>query len=571
MQEEKSTIIHCHCRDAENKVKFFCDIEYRNGIDYILTAYTKEKIDIKEDCFVCYDGENNVYILNKLEYEPDPEKMYWEKRYYFKTLVHIPTQHFDYGINISKEHPLKFKKIFFTFPLINLFFFDIDHLSSNKLDTGEQALVYKKMNDFKSFNIGDFNINLNQGYSCGGGRFGGNNGHFDIFKSIIVSTDEYKPLNDYIEVIVKLIDFFSLCLRKKILISNIWSNSNDNTLNTKLNISTFQFYVINKEFNEENLNIYRTLATHALVKDNLSNIINRFFELMTDEYEVFRAFYDLYMRHLDAPTEILPQMTFLPLMQGLEAYISNLRCNKVPKLPKESSAALKEIKEKYKHIQRIDELKFNNSIAFSKEISNAIKDKDLEKIIEFKLTKEGDIKLIDEMVLVRNYYTHYSNRKRLKNIDISDAMDYARIICEIFIMKELNFKEEEIKTSIANNYYFLRNWDNTYCSLKDIYNIPEGFEDKTFIGNGIYGINKETGATYNYAIFYKLSEDKKTVELYAKNQVENGETKRLSLKANINSDEYNKLDPIFKKCYTNYLESEKQIAYRKKKQDEDNS
>ena len=151
----------------------------------------------------------------------------------------------------------------------------------------------------------------------------------------------------------------------------------------------------------------------------------------------------------------------------------------------------------------------------------------------------------------------------MEDIDIYDAIDYARIICEIFIMKELHFTEEEIKIRIANNYYYLTNWDNKYCSLNDIYKIPKGFEDKTFVGNNISGINNRTGKYCNYALFYKLSADKKTVELYAKNQIKYGRTTCKKLKAKISEEEYNQLNFVFKKCYTNYLESEKQIQYRK--------
>ncbi len=39
MQEE-NTVINCHCRDCDNKIKFFCNITYRQGTEFILSVLT---------------------------------------------------------------------------------------------------------------------------------------------------------------------------------------------------------------------------------------------------------------------------------------------------------------------------------------------------------------------------------------------------------------------------------------------------------------------------------------------------------------------------------------------------
>ena len=51
--------INCHYRDAKNQIKFFCDITYRQGIEFILTVHSKEEIILNNGCFTCYDGANN--------------------------------------------------------------------------------------------------------------------------------------------------------------------------------------------------------------------------------------------------------------------------------------------------------------------------------------------------------------------------------------------------------------------------------------------------------------------------------------------------------------------------------
>ena len=42
------------------------------------------------------------------------------------------------------------------------------------------------------------------------------------------------------------------------------------------------------------------------------------------------------MRYNDAPIEILPQMKFLPLMQGIEAYIAKFPFNDLEEIPSET-------------------------------------------------------------------------------------------------------------------------------------------------------------------------------------------------------------------------------------------
>ena len=86
------------------------------------------------------------------------------------------------------------------------------------------------------------------------------------------------------------------------------------------------------------------------------------------------------------------------------------------------------------------------------------------------------------MVRIRNYYTHYGKLPKIDNDDFYDAMEYAQIICEILIMKKLNFTEEQIKISLSNNYYYLSQWNNKYCFLKKDNIIPKGFEDKIYVG-----------------------------------------------------------------------------------------
>lgn len=558
--QEKNTIINCHYRDKENKIKFFCDIIYRQGTEFVLKVYSREAINMQNGNFICYDGENNMYVLNNLLSEESPNKYFYDKRYYFQSLVKGTRKHEIGEKYIDENNLIKFKSVYFTFPYINTFFFNIDYLCSENSEASEPSLIYKKNKNikFEPINVNGFNIKLMSGYSYGAGSIGSHDGHFSLIKSIKISSQEERELKDFIEVVTTLTKFFSICLKRKLLISNIWSNSEENTLHTNCEIKTFQFYILNKDY-QEDINPYKTLATYALLQNNFEEVVNKYFQTKQEQYERFPVFCELYMRYNDAPIEILPQMKFLPLMQGIEAYIAKFPFNNLEEIPSETKSLLKRFKEENSQIDHINELDFPQQLPFQKKINNTIQHFNLENIIKLKLTQSQNYKLINQMVKIRNYYTHYGDYPKISDEDFYDAMFYAKIICEIFIMKELNFTEEQIKISLENNYYYLRQIDNKYCCLNNDIKIPKGFQDKKYVGE-IDSIVKNQLITY--MLFYKISKNKKQVELYAKSTRKYGRTQKKILPLKLAEKDYNNLNKIFKRCYDNYLESEEQIRYQ---------
>lgn len=555
MQEE-NTVINCHCRDCDNKIKFFCDITYRQGTEFILSVYSNEPINIQDDYFVCYDGQNNKYILNNLSSEEYPKKYFHGKRYYFKSLVKTAN---NYDINATIDNIPKglFKTIYFTFPYINTFFFNIDYLRSSN-NSKCRSLTYIKNCNFTPININGFNIDLMLGYNYGAGSIGVGSGHFDLIKHIKITSKEERNLKDFIEIITTLMNFFSICLKRKLLISNIWSDRNDNSLNSYCEIKTFQYYILNKDFQKE-INPYKGLATYALLQNNFEEVVSKYFQIKQEAFERFPVFCELYMRYNDAPIETLPQMKFLPLMQGIEAYISKFSFNALEGVPLESKNALKKFKKANSQLAQINKIDFPQQLPFQTKINNTIQHFNIENILQLKRVSTKNYKLISQMVKIRNYYTHFGDYPNISDEDFYDAMYYAKIICEIFIMKELNFTDEQIKISLENNYYYLRQFNNKYCHLNSNIKIPKGFKDKKYVGE----INDYIDNKYaKFLLFYKISNNKKYVELYAKNIVKYGRTKTQILPLKISEKEYNNLDKIFKCCYDNYVESEKQIAYR---------
>ena len=75
------------------------------------------------DNFQCYDNEGNCYMLIGLQNKQ--EELFCNK-YLFESLISFSFDKFE---KITNE--IKTKKVYFTFPLINSFFFNIDRIKAD--------------------------------------------------------------------------------------------------------------------------------------------------------------------------------------------------------------------------------------------------------------------------------------------------------------------------------------------------------------------------------------------------------------------------------------------------------
>lgn len=531
-------IIKCHHLTDDYKIDFYCDISFRNGSFYSLSMPFDLNFNMGDN-FQCYDNKGNCYILIGLQNKQ--EELFFNK-YLFESLISFSFDKFE---KITNE--IKTKKVYFTFPLINSFFFNIDRI---KADAKELSLKYEKINAFDEIAIGrKFKLNLKYGYQFGGGSIGSGVGKFTLSKALLLSSNSLRPLNEFIEVINMLIDLFSIFMKQKLLISDIWSNGEDNNIYKKIQIQTSQHLILNKDYSNENP--LKKLASYALIKNNFQEIVKTFIKLKRGDYDAFPVFCDLYMRHNDVFYETLPQVQFLPLMQGIEAYVSHHPCNKGIKLTNEWKKAIRKFKKENPNLPNIKQLKYSNQISFQDKIKNVIKTNNIEEIISFKLDDKCNYKLIQQMVSVRNYYTHYSKPPAISDEDFYDAIRYTQIICEIFIMKELGFKNEQIKTSLNNNYYYLEQWSNKYCSLNIKHKHPKNFSNINYLGEQDDLIIGDKPIYTKYALYYKKEND--LIHFYKK-----------ELKENKHIQKIKEDDKLFKICEERYLVAEEQKSLRNK-------
>ena len=537
MKLEDYKTINCHHLIDDNKIDFYCSISHRNGNLFTLNIPSGIKYDVKDN-FQCFDDEGNCYVLSNLVHNQND---LLNSSYLFKSLIS-----FNSGNNIEKNN-IKFKKIYFTFPLINSFFYILDRIKANGINL---SLEYKKIASFQEISIGrKFKLNLKCGYNFGGGSIGSGNGHFALSKVLLLTSTKYRSLNEYIDVINMLIDLFSIMMKQKLLISEIWSDSVDNNINKKLEIQTFQHLILNKNY--DNDNPFKKMASYALLKNNFQEIVNTFMKLKRGDYDSFPVFCDLYMRHNDVFYETLLQVQFLPLMQGIEAYVSHQKCNEGYKLPNQWKQAIRKFKKEYPNLPKITELKYSNQLSLQEKINNVIKSKNIEEIISFKLDKNSNYKLIQQMVSIRNYFTHYGDPPKISDEDFYDAIRYTQIICEIFIMKEIGFTNEQIKISLNNNYYYLEQWSNKYCSINIKHKHPKNFSNKNYLGEQDDLIVGEKPVYTKYALYYKNING--IITFYKK-----------ELKEYKHIKEINDSDKLYKICKERYKLAEEQKTLRNK-------
>jgi len=174
-----------------------------------------------------------------------------------------------------------------------------------------------------------------------------------LYKHLKIVSKKWTDINEFIDIINDLMKFFSIALKRRLLINNIWSEGKENTSNRKLTISTFQYKILNTNFEEE-IDVWKTLLNYKYLSPRkISKVLQKFSKLMTIEYRNFQAIIDLYLRNQDAPFEILPQVEFLIYSTALEAYVSSKDYNKKKTYDNAYENLIEEIKTNYPQVEEL--------------------------------------------------------------------------------------------------------------------------------------------------------------------------------------------------------------------------
>lgn len=451
MQSENK-VINCHY-DLNNETNYG-KITYRTGIMHSF-EHNGEKIENVPNDFVCFSETNEIILLNDLFHE---ENHLNQCCMYRNMIMGF--------LNKNETKNLKFKSINFDFPYINTFFWGLDNIS-NGCDKGEQSLClkYEKTPKKIKYNLNkNFSLQIIHGCKTSHSKFGSGKSEMILYKHIKIVSKKWCNINDFINILNSLIKFFSLSLKRRLIINNIWSDPNGNSAKRKLFISTFQYKILNTNFDEE-IDVWKTLLNYGyLAPHKMSKVLKKFFELTSLEYRKFQAVIDLYLRNQDAPFEVLSQVEFLIYSTALEAYVSSKDYNKNRTYDKLYENLINEIKTKYPNVEDLSKIP-SRQYSFAEKIKRCLEIEGISKYFNFYYCNKDKYKLITDVVNTRNYFTHYSfspDDKKIKNIDLWDLKDKLRILLEIFILNELCIDKKIIRQIITNNNYRLNNFYSDY-------------------------------------------------------------------------------------------------------------
>lgn len=557
--KKELTTIECKYSLPNDEKIYFGKIQYKNGIlIHLLTDNYKLNIN-KTENFVCSSLNNEIMLLYNNQF--------------YDNNFHI-TAGFDSLIKGFKtiEHTknLEFKKINFSFPCINEFFIGIDRIEQfNFKNPNDICLRYKKTKTPLIIKLdANFKLKLLNSVSWGGGTFGGENSKMSLVKEVQIISNKRTSLDKFNSIIRKLINFFSLGLKHKVPIINMYSSAKDNTANCKLEITSFQYKIENQDF-ESIKKHHKYLYIYPNIKKHFSEILSTYIDLQNRDYRKFAVIIDLYLRNHDVPDEIYPQIKFLVYTQALEAYLNSKDYNDRKPVSQEYIKLLEKLKIEYPNIQEIQALNKNSLYSFKEKLLNSIKHNNVQKIICLKYNNNGKIKLLEDLVNLRNYYTHYSyssEDKRLKKIEDYKLIESAKVLLELFILKDLNFDENSIKIILSNNHFRLKDFNSKYIWLPNPPSI-KNVDINCYLGNEHAFYNQNQQLIISLYYFYKeIDEQVKLIIKYSQDGIftrKNSHklkslTKELTVNKTLQEKEIQKLSKHFQICYRRYLELKKQ-------------
>lgn len=183
------------------------------------------------------------------------------------------------------------------------------------------------------------------------------------------------------------------------------------------------------------------------------------FERWFNTYDKYKPLFDIYFTNF--PNNITIEYQFLSYTQALEAY---MRKNELFKdyfiESKEYEIVKNELKEyvnnsimsnDQKESWKNGKIEFGNEVSLRKRLKDLIKYLDKFDITK-KITNGNNKKFIDDVVELRNYYTHYGHDNKPDIYHVISLTFNLKLLLELCILNELNFDKEFIDYTLNRVY-----------------------------------------------------------------------------------------------------------------------
>lgn len=445
-----------------NNTRYKAYLSYKLGcINVLSIEYVGELGNIAKNIECHVISTNEIFIIDDI-IEIKSEIGF--KSVKFRNLIKV-----DYYFEQKDFSDIKFKKINFTFDKINEFLAGISILKSKK-NKNSYTITQKncrgRKNNLQLSLPNNFILSFCQKQTQDKIEASTSNITINLNKWIELESEKEITLSEFLIYIDKLILFFSIGLKQRVIINKMWSNKEFNTSSTLLTIYPSQIKPIQNKSIDSRFDILYCWKSFRNLEQILSNFI------LNADNEKFEIFLQLYLRALDYNMDYIPQLTFLTLTQGLESYLNFKKFKSKKNTTAKLDKIVIEINNKYNDKRIESALNNLKQTSFFTKIQLACKQVKLTKILDFS-QKNSDIdtnvlKLITDIKDFRVYFTHYGTlNKKHFNTSIKDVEFALKILSEIFILDLVGINAKDIKMIIANNYSFLdyrEFYFKTFCS-----------------------------------------------------------------------------------------------------------
>lgn len=266
--------------------------------------------------------------------------------------------------------------------------------------------------------------------------------------SIQIDSENGMHFTEILKIIRSLKNFLTFSMYNQTNLKNITCSLNESSKPMKINIYSKLF-----DYTQTELNRLKILLRFSDIESK-KDIFERWFKINTK----YKPLFDIYFMNFSDNLTIEYQL--LSYTQALEGY---MRKNEIFKDNFMNSKDYEIVKEELnKYVENsimtsgqkdswINKIEYGNEVSLRKRLKDLIRYLDNFDITQ-KITNGNFKEFIDNVVYIRNYYTHYSHDDTPDVNNLINTTFNLRLLIELCILNELNFDKKFIDYVLNRKY-----------------------------------------------------------------------------------------------------------------------